>query len=392
MKIAELPSDEEFRLQSLAALEILDSTGDRDYDDLVTLVAQITGCPIVVIGFMDRHRQWVKAACGMEDAELSRDVSICSHSILVKEGLTIKDLSKHPSFFDNPIVTSGLCLRSYAGKNIVSPNGQIVGTLCVADTKPRNFSQNQLTALEAVARQISLLLEARLNNIMLQKRADQMIKLEKELVQNSLFNHENDRQQIGYQLHEGIAQTLAACNNFLSLAENDSPLQKSLIFKTREELGKLLAEVRESSRQYTPTTLQDFCLADMLAELIQSHGQKFGFKTSFILRGNRCLASRAQKLAILRNLQEYFSILIGSGKPSSVTIRLTISETIEMVIIDNGRPIREKEMVVDIFYRTIINRAQAFDGELLYKCFSKNGNALKMSFPHIDAAASNATA
>src|SRR4029077_5412945 len=54
------PNDPE-RLNALRALAIVDSPPETAYDEIAELAAQICGCPIGYISFIDDGRRWLKA-------------------------------------------------------------------------------------------------------------------------------------------------------------------------------------------------------------------------------------------------------------------------------------------------------------------------------------------
>ncbi len=45
-------------------------------------------------------------------------------------------------------------IRFYAGAPLIDPMGQLLGTLCVIDTKPREFSNSDAELLQVQARQV----------------------------------------------------------------------------------------------------------------------------------------------------------------------------------------------------------------------------------------------
>ena len=53
-------------------------------------------------------------------------------------------------------------IRFYAGTPITSPEGNVLGTVCVVDTQPHQLSQAQVSALEALGRRVvGMLIQAR---------------------------------------------------------------------------------------------------------------------------------------------------------------------------------------------------------------------------------------
>lgn len=160
MPAAPLPRNESSRLAMLQALGILDTPPEDDYDDIVAIAAGMCDAPRAVISLVDAGRQWFKARVGVDDAELPREVAFCAHAILQPEApLLVPDATRDPRFSDNPLVVDG-DLRFYAGVPLLA-GGHAVGTVCVVDTRPRELAPAQESALRALSRQASRLLELR---------------------------------------------------------------------------------------------------------------------------------------------------------------------------------------------------------------------------------------
>jgi diguanylate cyclase (GGDEF)-like protein/PAS domain S-box-containing protein len=156
-----LPADEKARVEALAALEILDTEPEREFDAIVQLAASICGVPIALVSLIDESRQWFKARVGVAAAETPREVSYCGHAILGDGTMVVPSAALDPRFSDNPLRTGPPHVESYAGVPLRTASGHKIGTLCVIDHEPRQLSAAQQASLEALAAQVVRLLELR---------------------------------------------------------------------------------------------------------------------------------------------------------------------------------------------------------------------------------------
>ncbi len=141
MITAAIPASETLRLVDLDSYDIMDSSAEDDFDELVELASQICNSPISFISLLDKDRQWFKSKKGIDDTQSDRDVAFCAHAILQDEVFVVEDASKDIRFVGNPFVTGDAHVRFYAGAPIVSPAGHNLGALCVIDHKPKTLSQ-----------------------------------------------------------------------------------------------------------------------------------------------------------------------------------------------------------------------------------------------------------
>ncbi|MDA0180457.1 ATP-binding protein [Solirubrobacter phytolaccae] len=146
---ATLESD---RLSALHALNILDTPSEARFDRLTRIASAALDAPIATVTLVDEHRQWFKSCVGLDGREDDRDVSFCSVAIEKPEPLLIPDTLLDPRVAHMRVVTDEPFLRSYAGIPIATATGFRVGTVCIADTRPRTFSAADVGLLEDLAR------------------------------------------------------------------------------------------------------------------------------------------------------------------------------------------------------------------------------------------------
>ena len=175
---APIPDDEAERLADVRALAILDTPPEERFDRIVELAARVFGVPIAYIALIDTDRQWFKAKCGLTTDETGRDISFCGHAILKDEPLVISDARADERFRDNPLVVGEPGIRFYAGYPLHGPRGYNVGTLCLADTAPRNLEPGELEQF----RQFAALAEHELNMLELIEAQRELLDTKNRLV------------------------------------------------------------------------------------------------------------------------------------------------------------------------------------------------------------------
>ena len=139
---------EQARLDALERYQILHTPPEEAFERLTRLAARTFGVPVSLISLVDDRHQWFKSCYGLPLEETEREVSFCAHALEFSdpaELLVVPDAALDPRFQDNPLVTGWPYIRFYAGAPLWTPDGHILGSLCLIDTQPRG----PLTAQEA---------------------------------------------------------------------------------------------------------------------------------------------------------------------------------------------------------------------------------------------------
>jgi signal transduction histidine kinase/CheY-like chemotaxis protein len=150
---APIPADENLRLASLQACEILDTPADSRLDAVTRMAARLYDVPISFISLVDESRQWFKSAVGLPGgSETPRTQSICAYTVLDPDRpLVIPDARLDPRTADNPAVTGAMNVRFYAGIPLRAEDGHVLGSLCIVDTRPRELRPEELDDLKDLA-------------------------------------------------------------------------------------------------------------------------------------------------------------------------------------------------------------------------------------------------
>lgn len=151
MKFPPMPHNEEERVKSVHLASLLDVRSDERFQRLTRLAKKLFQVPVVLITLIGRDRQWFLACEGIAAHETPRDISFCAHAIVEQGPFIVNDAYLDERFYDNPLVTDSPHIRFYAGYPVHLPDGQVGGSLCVIDRKPREFSDEDAALLRDMA-------------------------------------------------------------------------------------------------------------------------------------------------------------------------------------------------------------------------------------------------
>lgn len=305
------------RLEALIRYNVLDTPAEQEYDDITLLAAFVTKSPTALLSFVDKERQWFKSKVGFDLEETPRDIAFCAHAIHESDIFIVNDATKDERFFDNPLVTSGKKVKFYAGAPLVTADGLPLGSLCVMDSKPRDLSEEEKTALNALARQVLAQLELRDRNKQLEESLQKIKNMQEQLItQEKLAS-------LGT-LTAGIAHEI---KNPLNFVNNFSQLSEDLLIELQESfsnLKKIVADEKLIETEEIISTLK-FNL-----KKINEHGARADGIVKNMLMHSRGKSSEKQATDINSLLKEYINLAYlarrAHDKDFNVKIKTNYSE------------------------------------------------------------------
>lgn len=147
------------RLNALYATGLLDAPPDKVYDRIADMAATALAAPGAAVSLVDRDRQFFVSMHGSPGEspgarETSIDRSLCQYAVASGQPLVIADARVDPVLKYNPAVTDGTVV-SYLGIPLVDADQHAIGTLCVWDTAPRNWTSGHVTTLRDLAQLVA---------------------------------------------------------------------------------------------------------------------------------------------------------------------------------------------------------------------------------------------
>ena len=151
--VQERPDGE--RLRVLRATGLLDAGPVPSLDRLTALAARLLDAPAALVSLVDADRQRFASACGLsgelaETRQTPLTHSYCRFVVEDEAPLIVADARLDPRLRDSPAITDYAAI-AYAGMPLRSPDGYVLGSFCVSDSRPRDWTEVELSTLRDLA-------------------------------------------------------------------------------------------------------------------------------------------------------------------------------------------------------------------------------------------------
>jgi signal transduction histidine kinase len=170
------------RVAEIGRYRVLTDPPRHDLLALVEVAAQVAQVPMATINLITDTEQHQVATHGFDASVCRREDSMCNVVLHAGHPVVVPDASEDPRFRDNPFVTGEIGkVRFYATHQLVTPDGVVIGTLCVFDEQPRELTAEQEHALRQLADRVVDLLELELRSRELRASLDHLEAVRAEL-------------------------------------------------------------------------------------------------------------------------------------------------------------------------------------------------------------------
>lgn len=136
-----------------------DAPPDATMQKFVSDIAAEFNVPTALVTIVLESKQWFKSFVGIDGDMLAqrgtpRAWSFCQHVVDGRHALVVPDARVHPTFAKTHLVETGKVV-GYAGAPVVTPEGDVLGALCIVDTKPIDIDASAVHRLRLAARRIA---------------------------------------------------------------------------------------------------------------------------------------------------------------------------------------------------------------------------------------------
>jgi len=142
-----IASTSTLKLAGMHIVDVFYTPLEERFERITRLARRALNVPVAAITCMSPEKQWFKSVAGWAVTELPVSHSLCPLTLEENRICVINDTQADSRVMNHPLVVSKPNFRFYAGYPLQESSGLAVGTLCVFDTKPREFSEEQLCTL-----------------------------------------------------------------------------------------------------------------------------------------------------------------------------------------------------------------------------------------------------
>jgi len=143
------------RLAAVRATGLLDTPAEEPFDRLARLASTLLDAPLAFVTVVDDRRSFWKSCIGVDATDLAErqnqvEQSFCQYVIGTQEPLIVDDAARDPRTRGNPSIAA-MGVAAWAGFPVHSPDGQVLGTFCVVDTRVRAWSERDVNVLSTLS-------------------------------------------------------------------------------------------------------------------------------------------------------------------------------------------------------------------------------------------------
>ena len=147
------------RLEALEWLGAVSPEVDEVLQSLVDEVRGIFGTALCMVNLVTEHTQYFRAWSGELSPDLAearqdpRERSMCRYVVETEKPFLVEDFLSTEGFRDQHFCVN-YRVRFYVGVPLKTSDGYVLGSLCLLDTEPLSFGEDQMTLLGAFGRAV----------------------------------------------------------------------------------------------------------------------------------------------------------------------------------------------------------------------------------------------
>jgi PAS domain S-box-containing protein len=214
-----------------------------------------------------------------------------------------------------------------------------------------------------------------------QKLFQQELNKQKIVAKAMIDAQENERAEIGKELHDNVNQILSTSKLYLELYKSDHAEGENLLDLCLHNITHAIHEIRNISRALVPSTIVDLGLPDAIQDLLETIRLTGSIHVEFhAMDWYDDLTSKEQKLMLFRIVQEQVNNVMKHAQAKNLIIRLSLNEAagrINLSMADDGKGFNPEKTKKGLGLSNMMSRTDLFGGKI--SIVSSVGKGCKIS-------------
>ncbi|MBZ5859297.1 CHASE3 domain-containing protein [Flavihumibacter profundi] len=216
----------------------------------------------------------------------------------------------------------------------------------------------------------------------------QNLQRQKEIIENKIEAQENERKEIGIELHDNISQLLASAKMMLDTALYNVEQKDARLEKARNDVFSAINETRKLSHSLVSPVIPEQQITDAIQKLTHALTLSGKMKLQLKFSGRKQLNNLDEKLklTIYRITQEQINNIIKYSRAANVLVQLDASNNhILLKISDDGVGFDAATKSSGIGFKNIASRVDLFTGTMKITASPGQGCTLEIIIPFSNA-------
>lgn len=264
---------ERLRVEAVNRLGLLDTPAEERFDRITRIARELFDVPIAEINILDDRRQYTKSPQpGGVAGNVALIDSFCAITVQQPDIIVVPDATKDDRFSSRSPVSDERHIRFYVGRPLSIDAQNQVGTLCLVDTVPREFSEEKRHLLDEMGEWVERELQ---DTADLDRAAE---------VQQKLLPHSRPEQPVapGFDLAGACVPAKAVAGDFYAWHGGDGEIELTLAdVMGKGTAGAILAATVRSAFQSRTGLDVVAALEQVNDQLIDDLGATGSFATLF---------------------------------------------------------------------------------------------------------------
>ena len=217
-----------------------------------------------------------------------------------------------------------------------------------------------------------------------QSMREQEVRKEQELAEARLQAEDQQRYEIGQDLHDGVGQMLAYINVYIEMLKSKGTLTKKGLKNLESALQNTIQQVRTLSRLLAPPELKDIGLRESIKELINSCTvmKTPTFSLEIYTAQEDYNLNLSKKRMVYRIIQELLNNTFKHAEATHVNLSLRFDKkNLQLVYQDDGRGFDQQYIKKGIGLDSIQSRIKFHQGSLEISSELGKGTITRISIP-----------